>query len=256
MKIKIRERRQFCLDENEYYRRSSDNLCLLIMLKDFLLELPVVGAVIIGVFGCLVLELYFRKSSKQIEDEELLVAIDDFSNSAVKRGQQWCNKLVATDVIGMNNSNENLQIDTKYGKIRFCGPVTVIARTPSGQVIANSAEMLQNNLHLPISGHSLNHWFVNSGSGTVEGGGGPTPKIKIVSCKFNRDIVVTGRLTYKIWEPHLSGDFEMEMNWTSQSRLNRGLLLPTELEIHLSTKFGKLMWNCDIPRLERFGSHA
>jgi hypothetical protein len=71
------------------------------------------------------------------------------------------------------------EFDSIYGRIQFCNPVTVNAKTPSCQVIADSIEALVNVLHLPISGHSLEHWFAGNGIGTIKGGGGSTPKVKL-----------------------------------------------------------------------------
>lgn len=93
-------------------------------------------------------------------------AQEDFFRCATEIGQSWCSKLVATNLLGFSVQNDfrnMLQVDTVYGRIRFCGPVTVLAQTSSGhgliEVRVNSTEALQNILHLPTSGHYLEHWF-------------------------------------------------------------------------------------------------
>jgi hypothetical protein len=182
--------------------------------------------------------------------------LDAFSRDANNIGRLWAHNLVETDISAISSSKHfaydsypYIQINTKFGTCRLCGPVAVEARLPgSREIVADSAETLANLLKLPTSHHPISNWYGYSAIRYPRLLDGALcafkPVVIVKMCRMD-NIQITGRLGPDLWEPHLSGTLNMDLHWTvNPTKINENLGIPTELDISLSTDFGKFMWDC------------
>ena len=190
-----------------------------------------------------------RLDDRDVVDNDRLLTLQ---NSKVQLGEEISRKLLATAINQLSASkafhhDEKLTLDigTIFGKLRLCSPVTTMAKTIDGTVFTDSLEKLSEQLSLPVSGHTLWHWYANHGDGTLSDGGGPAPNVHIKRLRFNASSVSGSQLCRKNWAPHLNGEIEIEVQWKSVPRLNKGKYLPEHLDIVFRSDFGKMMWNVE-----------